>query len=430
MRRSLGSASRRIRHRCWAGKSSARDYRNQTGENEEYHQNDDTNPVHRSLNPGKVPGELRAHDRQCQKHRFPRYTKEGIQKEKGLQNRNRLSDESKSDIGQSAHVDGKVSSALELELDYGLNGAEENDNTDDKASNGLPSQSNSRPLDGYDPHEYSVGLICALPDEYAAIRLALDQEYSEFGNECYRFGRISGHKVVIACLPAGRYGTNTSAVVATRMSQQFPSIQFGLLVGIGGGVPGGDNDVCLGDVVVSQPGGIHGGVVQYDQGKFLEGCFERTGDLQPPPDVLLHALNTVMSNHFMGINNVSSIIQSICRRSARFMLDDRLRSNPKVHYGTIASGNAVIKDAATRDYISNTLGGVLCFEMEAAGLMNNFPCLVIRGVCDFADEYKDKVLQPYAAAAAAAYAKELLSVIRPADVAATKSALQVTSGRY
>ena len=48
-----------------------------------------------------------------------------------------------------------------------------------------------------------------------------------------------------------------------------------------------------------------------------------------------------------------------------------------VHYGTIASGNQVMRDAAERDRVSAEFGGVLCFEMEAAGLMNSFPCLVI-----------------------------------------------------
>jgi nucleoside phosphorylase len=89
----------------------------------------------------------------------------------------------------------------------------------------------------------------------------------------------------------------------------------------------------------------------------------------------------------------------------------------KVHYGTIASGNQVIRDGVTRDTVSSELGGVLCFEMEAAGLMNRLPCLVIRGICDYADSHKNKKWQPYAAATAAAYAKEILSVIPLRSVA-------------
>jgi nucleoside phosphorylase len=43
--------------------------------------------------------------------------------------------------------------------------------------------------------------------------------------------------------------------------------------------------------------------------------------------------------------------------------------------------------------------------------MDDFPCLVIRGICDYADSHKNKIWQPYAAAVAGAYAKELLFVI-------------------
>jgi nucleoside phosphorylase len=86
-----------------------------------------------------------------------------------------------------------------------------------------------------------------------------------------------------------------------------------------------------------------------------------------------------------------------------------------IHYGTIASGNQVIKDGISRDRLSAELGGVLCFEMEAAGLMNDFPCLVIRGICDYADSHKNKAWQPYAAATAAAYAKELLLTVQATD---------------
>ena len=75
-----------------------------------------------------------------------------------------------------------------------------------------------------------------------------------------------------------------------------------------------------------------------------------------------------------------------------------------------------MRDGAKRDRVSEDLGGVLCFEMEAAGLMNSFPCLVIRGICDYADSHKNKKWQPYAAGTAAACAKETLSVIPPAEV--------------
>jgi nucleoside phosphorylase len=70
------------------------------------------------------------------------------------------------------------------------------------------------------------------------------------------------------------------------------------------------------------------------------------------------------------------------------------------------------KYGQTRDRLAQQLGGNICFEMEAAGLMDNFPCLVIRGISDYANSHKNKGWQKYAAAAAAAaYAKQFFWMI-------------------
>jgi nucleoside phosphorylase len=66
----------------------------------------------------------------------------------------------------------------------------------------------------------------------------------------------------------------------------------------------------------------------------------------------------------------------------------RKPGKPVVHYETIASGNQVVKDPRVRDRLSQEFGA-LCVEMEAAGLMNDFPCIVIRGICDYADSHKN-----------------------------------------
>ena len=95
--------------------------------------------------------------------------------------------------------------------------------------------------------------------------------------------------------------------------------------------------------------------------------------------------------------------QLICR-------DPRTSDEPRIHYGLIASGNQVMKHGKTRDQLGKQ-HGMLCFEMEAAGLMNQLPCLVIRGICDYSDSHKNKQWQGYAALTAAAYAKMLLSVV-------------------
>jgi nucleoside phosphorylase len=97
---------------------------------------------------------------------------------------------------------------------------------------------------------------------------------------------------------------------------------------------------------------------------------------------------------------------------------------PVVHYGLIASGNAVIRSAKFRDRLRDAWN-VLCFEMEAAGLMNRFPCIVIRGICDYSDGHKSKIWQPYAAIAAAAYARDLLRILGPEQVTRTEVATNI-----
>jgi nucleoside phosphorylase len=312
--------------------------------------------------------------------------------------------------------------------------------------------------------DYTVGWVCALPVELAAAQEMLDEEHRDLERDLadndenlYALGSIGGHNVAIVCLPAGRIGNNPAAAVATQMRATFKKIRFGLMVGIGGGVPSAEADVRLGDVVVSQPHGTFAGVVQYDMGKTTPSGFERTGSLNSPPQILLAAVARVRANELRGRSKLSEHVAKLegiakfqrskaepdvlfeatydheagqtCDRCNPSRQNDRqARESGEevvVHYGTIASGNQVMRSAAERDRVSAELGGVLCFEMEAAGLINSFPCLVVRGICDYADSHKNKRWQLYAAATAAAFAKEVLSVIPPAEMAKTHTVEEV-----
>jgi hypothetical protein len=92
---------------------------------------------------------------------------------------------------------------------------------------------------------------------------------------------------------------------------------------------------------------------------------------------------------------------------------------------TLTELRVTAKHGATRDRLRQELD-ILCFEMEAAGLMDSFPCLVIRGICDYADSHKNKRWQAYAAATAAAFSKDLLNIIPDNQVADTCTAAEVT----
>ena len=291
--------------------------------------------------------------------------------------------------------------------------------------------------------DYTVGWICALPKpELAAALFMLDNEHprlpqTKADTNNYTLGSIGLHNVVIACLPQGEYGVSSAAHVATQMRHSFPNIRFGLMVGIAGGVPNlPEVDIRLGDVVVSKPGNQNGGVVQYDSGKATSGgVFEPTGWLDAPPAILRAAVGTLEAREDRWGNEFMRYLSAFGSKEGQKFANpgpenDRLydvndptklvdRGNrpksPVVHYGTIASGSSLIKDGKLRDKLREK-HGILCFEMEAAGLSNDFPCIVIRGICDYADSRKNKQWQPYAAAMAAAYAKHLLHLIDPIEV--------------
>ncbi|CAG7916449.1 unnamed protein product, partial [Penicillium olsonii] len=299
--------------------------------------------------------------------------------------------------------------------------------------------------------DYTVAWICALPLEMVAAKTMLDTLHHQMSqpksdHNAYTFGSVSGHNIVVACLPSGVYGTTSAAVVLAHMLPTFPSLRFGLMVGIGGGVPSKDADIRLGDVVISMPSPTSGGVVQYDYGKTLRhGRFERTGSLNKPPQYLLTAISQIRSS-ITGANKMVEeiafkILQkhenlqeqfsrpekdwlfeanydhedenadcSKCEMDQLVARTQRKTREPVIHYGLIASGNQVMKSATTRDAVARELN-ILCFEMEAAGLMDQLPCLVIRGVCDYCDSHKHKRWQGYAALTAAAYTRALLGIL-------------------
>ncbi|KAF6808489.1 NACHT and ankyrin domain protein [Colletotrichum sojae] len=329
------------------------------------------------------------------------------------------------------------------------------------------------------PDAYTVGWIAALPIERAAAKAILDEEHAEpnglirhpSDTNVYTWGRIGEHNVVIASLAAGIYGLTSAATTASSLSASLPSIRIGLLVGIGGAIPrpDDDRDIRLGDVVVSQPDGTTGGVCQYDLVKAKPGDRrERKGFLAMPPTVLLKALSSIQADHEIEDSKIPDILQDMlqanpkmakrskqspgyvhqgadndrlfqfsyehvsgnncgsCEADEEVQRDPRDSTDPEIHYGIIASGNTLVKDGIARDRIVADVGeDCICFEMEAAGLINHFPCLVVRGICDYADSHKNDRWQRYASATAAAYAKELLAYVLTSEVQESRRVVEI-----
>lgn len=208
------------------------------------------------------------------------------------------------------------------------------------------------------------------------------------------------------CLPSGSYGTSSAASAGSNMKRTFSNIAFYLLVGIGWGVPSSQNNVRLGDVVISTLTREYPGVVQHEFEKVTErGEYERIGSLQRPPEFLLSAISVAQSDPDLSLSHLFEDIEMIGERQQAYryprVSHDKLFAAefthesgydtcskcqgptverkhrriidsssgeyqvPKIHYGNIASGNQVTKNAQKRDEISRKCK-VLCIEMEAA----------------------------------------------------------------
>ncbi|KAH8598495.1 nucleoside phosphorylase domain-containing protein [Bisporella sp. PMI_857] len=299
--------------------------------------------------------------------------------------------------------------------------------------------------------DYTIGWICALQVEVLAARFMLDARHDgvfpgRHGDDNdYIPGTIGGHNVVIVGLPKKSTGTVSAASLVSQMRQSFPNLRYGLMVGIGAGVPGRHlkPDIRLGDVVVGAPADDSDdaqGVIGYELGKETVNGFVKKNWLYPTDRRLRNAFSTVQTEaEFSGSHSFLKYLDAFraAATGEKFLhpgvendqlyeaektndaaednyslitREPRDSQDPVVHYGLIASGDKLIKNAKLRDKLRDKYK-IICFEMEAAGLMNTLPVAVVRGICDYADCHKNDVWHRYAAATAAAYAKGLLYAI-------------------
>jgi nucleoside phosphorylase len=289
-----------------------------------------------------------------------------------------------------------------------------------------------------------IGIITALPKEFAAMRIVMQNSKRIFvpkdPNE-YVIGDIatldnSGIlKVAVVLL---KKTANIAAGVATaNLCRTFTNIQHILMVGIAGGVPNPqklENHVRLGDIVVVD----QNGVLQYDLGKLYNDRFELKENPLPPGSLLLGKVRMLESERLAGNfpwekylalqGNLENGQRPNADEDRLFDSrtgdeithpDDEYRSKrpglPKLHYGRIGSSNLLLKNPKIRDFLGSNYG-VRAIEMEASGIADgswehNKGFLIIRGICDYCDEYKNDDWQGYASIAAASYCRALLETV-------------------
>ncbi|KAI4208764.1 MAG: hypothetical protein LQ349_009653 [Xanthoria aureola] len=303
--------------------------------------------------------------------------------------------------------------------------------------------------------KYTVGWIApmsveltpalALLKPYTTIHVAKDPNIYPEDPNIYHAGKIGDHHVVMLTLD--EIGVHNRAKVVFNMFGAFRKLKHLLLVGIGGGIPDYSHgeQIVLGDVVVGRQ-------VEYlNRGRITPNGFEPTKQPFCPNPALAIAAKTLHSTHQLYPTIIPDLL-GVIRKSIlkderpgfedpgteadRLFNDDyhhendeklcndccdlqrsklrkdrgpkarRARDLPRIHFGTIGTGNSLVVGSKEREDLHKKFGAI-CFEMEAAALQSYNP-LVIRGICDYSDSHKNKKWQPYAAATAAAYARELL----------------------
>ncbi|KAG7420487.1 Nephrocystin-3 [Fusarium oxysporum f. sp. raphani] len=319
-----------------------------------------------------------------------------------------------------------------------------------------------RPPHPSDRRGFEIAIICALTLEADAIEGLFDHHWDDDGPSfdkepgdpnAYSTGVIGRFNVVLAYMPG--MGKVNAATVASNCGKSFPGIKLALVVGICSVVPFSPKreEIVLGDVIISD------GVVQYDFGRQLPDHLARKDTLSDVPgrpnleirgvlaklkglrhrrqlsakiadylDVLrqdrdLYAEypgpteDRLFEASYRHTDDQKSCQQLGCNGelvSRSRLAIAEVSPTPAIHFGLMASGDAVMKSGEDRDRIA-AAEGIIAFEMEGAGVWDSFPCIIIKGACDYADSHKSKVWQQYAAATAAACAKAFLSFWVPSS---------------
>ncbi|PYH79080.1 purine and uridine phosphorylase [Aspergillus uvarum CBS 121591] len=307
----------------------------------------------------------------------------------------------------------------------------------------LPGTRASRPASRGD---FEIAVICALTVEQDAVLALFDHHWDDNGlpydkrpcdPNAYSYGAIGRHNIVLAHMPG--IGKASATAVAVHCQVSFPNLKLALIVGVCGALPFMNNgqEIILGDIIISD------GIIQYDFGRQYPGQFVRKNALldspgRPNPEIRAHlaklksrrgrtVLRDMIGTHLHVLQSDPQLKtdyqypgteQDVLYQPGSNIIIPRQRLEkanpmPDVHFGLVASGDTIMKFGQLRDCIAMA-EGVIAFEMEGAGVSDNIPHVIIKGVSDYADSHKTKVWQHYAAATAAACMKAFLETWVPA----------------
>jgi nucleoside phosphorylase len=295
--------------------------------------------------------------------------------------------------------------------------------------------------------EVTIGILAALPVEGAAMaRLIDDLQPFEMESDpnLYRVGSMPSknpnhpHRVALAVLP--KEGTRFAAMMCANLLRTFTQVRCVLMMGIAGGIPRPEvpaRHVRLGDVVVASLG-----IVDYGSGRQIDGVRRlRRSDGQISGWLLRAArelqfkesnrdwpwerwLDPEQADHARDYPRPGEETDRLFVRGSQQPHPDRSESGhpvaaPKIHYGSIASSDVLMRDEVKRDELATEFDDLLAMEMEGSGIAattaaHDVPWFMVRGVADYCENTgKNDLWHAHASYAAAAYIRALLAECRP-----------------
>ncbi|WAM24885.1 protein kinase domain-containing protein [Myxococcus sp. NMCA1] len=300
----------------------------------------------------------------------------------------------------------------------------------------LHTDQESSPASGLD-----VAIVTVIQPELFAVLETLDipesQREKDARGTVYFRGSLRSqitrrdYRLVVTCI-GGPGNYDASAAAYDVIAHHRPRVL--ILMGIAAGIEG---KVQIGDVVLSER------VVAYEPGAIVSpgDGGASTFEHRPEIDRLPHSMN----------QDVITYRPDSSRLNARFLdvggklptaspgkeeeYRSRVASTLTARAATIASGEKLLRDPAKlRAVRREQHGKVEVGEMEAAGLVAacrraNIPWLVIRGISDFGDKFKDDQFHQFASRTAAVVLADFLAygLVLPENVfsgsASAKSAI-------
>lgn len=306
--------------------------------------------------------------------------------------------------------------------------------------------------------QFEIAIFCALPAEADAVRALFDHCWDDNGPSfgkadgdinAYSTGSIGRHNVILVHMPGIGKG---HAALASQCRLSFTGIKLAIVAGTCGSVPltPEDREIVLGDVIIST------GIVELDRGRQLTERFVRANaiwDMMGRPSVEVRGILRKLEGMHPRKKMQRKLAQYLEVLSDEPKLEagypgaahDRLfeptnrhrvqgqsceecscdgemvrrrfsqrQLQPLIHLGLLGSSDVMMQSGKHRDGIARR-EGILGFEMEAAGIWDSFPCVVIKGVSNYGDSHKSKVWKRYAAATSAACIRAFLDEWEPSS---------------